>query len=120
MVRDDEGYCSWVASSDGLTGNLLEFQNFLRSRGMGGKPATKRPAVASPPREGGGGGWGGDDGGVVSSGKHQGKTFGELLRSDPGYCSWVCGLDDIKAPWMKELREYCLSHGVKAQAPRKY
>jgi hypothetical protein len=122
MVRDDEGYCSWVAGSEGLTGNLLEFQTFLRSRGVGGKPANKRPAVASPPRGGGGagGGGGGDEGGTVSSGKHQGKTFGELLRSDRGYCEWVAGLEEVKAPWMKELREYCLSHGVKPQAPRKY
>ncbi len=115
-MNTDEGYCQWAASADNPSGNLAEFQEFLRARGIGPSPAKKHAGGGGGGGEsqgGRGGGGGADEGGTIPSGKLAGKTFAAALQSDASYCEWVCGLDDIKAPWMHELKQFCLAKGVR-------
>eukprot|EP00929_Paragymnodinium_shiwhaense_P017545 TRINITY_DN12693_c0_g4_i1.p1 TRINITY_DN12693_c0_g4~~TRINITY_DN12693_c0_g4_i1.p1 ORF type:complete len:843 (-),score=268.70 TRINITY_DN12693_c0_g4_i1:248-2776(-) len=42
---------------------------------------------------------------VLKLGKHSGKTFEELLRSEPGYCRWVLGLESASNQ-LQELKTY--------------
>ena len=131
VAESDSGYCDWVRNSQGLTGNLLEFQTFL-SGGQGAVASIPSPAkrfnnnnnsnnnnnnYGNNNKNNSGGGGGSD---VVPSGKHQGKSFDELLKTERSYLEWVVGLDDLKANWMKDLKAFAVSNGVTARAPRSY
>jgi hypothetical protein len=116
-MQNEKSYTDWILRSEDLSGNLREFQLYLQGAG-GAAAAAPSPAKkwasssqSSQPLAGSG---------TIPSGKHSGKSFQDVLRSDPGYCSWVVGLDDVKANWMKELREFAIANGVKAAAKRSY
>jgi hypothetical protein len=99
----DESYVSWVLGLADCSGNMLEFQTYLKSQSAASLPP---PKVASPYK-------GASAGPTVPSGKHAGKSFAQVVEADPGYCSWLQTLEDIKAQWMKDFKAYLIANNIK-------
>lgn len=53
---------------------------------------------------------------TVSFGKHRGKTFADMLKSERSYCQWVVN-QDTPGPALLPLIEYCQAMGVQSRAP---
>ena len=69
VLREDPSYCTWVKSmEDGIDVGLMDFQTYLKEQ---------------------------DFVGVLScGGKHNGKTYEEVMIEDPSYCAWVMGMSE--------------------------
>ena len=111
VLREDRGYLEWILSlSDIQAGWMRELKEFALEKGVKSKN-TPPNSASKPPQQ-----YGEAVGpGSVPSGKHKGKSFEDVLREDPGYVQWVVGLDDIKAPWMQELKTFALAKGIKSR-----
>ena len=46
----------------------------------------------------------------VDFGKHRGKTYGEVLRSDPSYCDWASRENsEASSPGLRALARYLVN-----------
>jgi len=79
IKHEDPGYCGWVLTEDNSRSQPA-FRSFARYlRGQSGSNKSSAESYTK----------GGTQSKSMSFGKHKGKTFGQVQREDPGYCTWV-------------------------------
>ncbi len=97
VMKNEPSYCEWIMKSE-LTGNLNELQKYIASAtGVASNIAAPSPAKKAASQ-------GNNVTSVVPSGKHQGKSFADMVKKERSYCEWIMGLTDIKAQWYKKKK----------------
>ena len=94
-MREDPSYCEWVmslsAEEDSDSSLLVRFKHFLQSKGFNTK-------------------------GIMTAGKHDGKTFEEVMQEDPLYCTLVTDLikEGNNKPAMVKFKNFLDDRGFQS------
>ena len=98
VMTEDPIYCSWILDPSSGSINspvMLRFKKFLQDKGF--------QAVAED---------------VMIIGKHKGKTFEEVMREDPAFCTWVLdpSSDIASSVVLTRLKKFLQDHSFQALA----